>query len=99
LAFEVLISPTALADAEEYVAFIRSDRQQPLGAQRWWNGLLEAIFSLESMPQRCPIISKTDQYEDNLRHLIYFSHRIIFAIDGNQVMILRIRHVSRHQIR
>jgi toxin ParE1/3/4 len=99
LVYEVLITPAALFDAEEYVAFVRSDRQQPNAATTWWNGLLEAIFSLESMPQRCQLIPEKDHFQDQLRHLLCFSHRIIFSISRKQVTILRIYHVSRESIR
>jgi toxin ParE1/3/4 len=99
LAYEVLITPTALADAEEYVTFIRADRQQPQAADVWWNGLLEAIFSLENMPLRCPVVPEQKHFAQELRHLIYFSHRIVFSITKKQVVVLRLHHVSRQPIR
>jgi plasmid stabilization system protein ParE len=99
LAYEVVITPIALTDAEEYVDFIRSNREQPIAAERWWNGLLEAIFSLEQMPQRCAVVPEHKHFAEELRHLLYFSHRIIFAISSEQVTILRIYHVSRQPIR
>jgi hypothetical protein len=70
LQYEVLITPAALADAEEYVLFIRSDRSQPIAADVWWNGLLQAIFSLENMPRRCPIIPENEHFTEELRHLL-----------------------------
>jgi plasmid stabilization system protein ParE len=95
LQYEVLITPAALADAEEYVLFIRSDRSQPVAADAWWNGLLQAVFSLENMPQRCPIIPENGHFLEELRHLLYFFHRIVFSISGSQVTVLRIYHASR----
>ena len=97
--FEVVITDIALADAEEYVTFIRSDRQEPQAAERWWNGLLEAIFSLETMPERCPVIPEHAHFPEEIRHLLYFSHRILFSVQKRTVTILRIYHASRREIR
>ncbi|WP_213806253.1 type II toxin-antitoxin system RelE/ParE family toxin [Granulicella sp. dw_53] len=99
MVFEVVITDAALADAEDYVTFIRTEQEEPSAAERWWNGLLEAIFSLEQMPERCALIPERSHFSEDLRHLIYFSHRIIFSVTSNEVVILRIYHVSRQPIR
>jgi hypothetical protein len=47
LAFQVDITDPALVDAEDYVRYIRDVNQQPEAAERWFHGLVEAIYSLE----------------------------------------------------
>jgi plasmid stabilization system protein ParE len=97
LAFRVDITETAISDAEEYVQFIREQGSEPEVAQRWWHGLLDAIDSLEEMPERCPLIPETDEFADKLRHLFYSSHRIVFRINetAKTVVVLRIYHAAR----
>ena len=96
--FSVEITSAALADAEAYVNYIRDDRVEPIAAEDWWNGLLDQIFSLETLPRRCPIIPEQQYFEDEMRHLIYASHRIIFSIDQHTVTILRIYHGARKSL-
>ena len=99
MAFEVVITDAALAEAEEYVVFIRTGRSEPLAAEKWWDGLLEAVFSLENMPERCAVIPEREYFTQPVRHLVFFSHRIIFSVTENTVTILRIYHASRRPIR
>jgi len=70
--------PTALAEAEEYLRFLENECQANEYATEWWNGLIDALQSLQTMPRRCPIIPEQDGLEEEVRHLIYQSHRIIF---------------------
>lgn len=98
LVFEIEITATALAEAEDYVLFIREKRRDPLGAERWWNGLLEAIYSLERLPRRCSVIPERDSFDGELRQLIYFSHRIIFSVAKRTVTVVRIYHGARYPL-
>lgn len=68
MAFRVDITETAIDDAEEYVQFIREQGSEAEVAQRWWHGLLDAIDSLEEMPERCPPIPEIDEFAEKLRH-------------------------------
>ncbi|MHB8303085.1 MAG: type II toxin-antitoxin system RelE/ParE family toxin [Acidobacteriaceae bacterium] len=98
MAFSVEITKAALADAEEYVGFLRADHGAPIAAERWWNGLIDQVLSLEKLPRRCPIIPEQKYFEHEMRHLIYASHRIVFCIEENTVTIVRIYHGARKPI-
>jgi plasmid stabilization system protein ParE len=65
LAFRVDLTDAAIADAEEFVKFLQQQKREPLAAERWWNGLIEAILSLEQMPERCPVIPEADYFFRN----------------------------------
>jgi len=97
LAFRVDITETAIGDAEEYVRFINEQGSDPGAAGRWWRGLLDAIDSLDEMPERCPPIPEIDEFEEKLRHLLYYSHRIVFRINeaAKTVVVLRTYHAAR----
>jgi plasmid stabilization system protein ParE len=100
LAFQVDITEPALIDAETYVLFIREVRKEPEAAERWFRGLVQAIYSLEDFPERCPSIPEQPAFPFDIRHLVYFSHRIIFAIEREKqrVVIYRVYHGARHPI-
>ena len=97
MAFQVDITDPALIDAEDYVRFIRDVRREPETSERWFRGLVEAIYSLEEFPERCPVIPEQDDFPFEIRHLIYFSHRIIFGVrhDNRSVVVYRVYHGSR----
>jgi plasmid stabilization system protein ParE len=99
LAYRVEISDTALIDAEEYVQFIRA-RNEPVAAERWFRGLISAIFSLEELPLRCPLIPEAAEFPVDLRHLIFHSHRIIFKVDEHLMLVtvVRVYHGARERI-
>ena len=92
MAFRFDITEPALADAEEYVRFIREVRKEPEAAERWFHGLAQAIFSLEDLPERCPVIPEQVEFSFEIRHLLYFSHRIIFCVEraAERVVVYRV---------
>jgi toxin ParE1/3/4 len=72
----------------------------PLAGIRWLRGFYRAIDSLESFPERCPFAPERLFLEEDLRHLIFKSHRIIFQVNKQrkEVHILEVRHGRRRAI-
>jgi len=99
LEFLIEITDLAIEDAEAYVRLIRDENQEPEAAERWFRGLLDSIYSLEVFPERCPLIPEQGQFSFEIRQLIYFSHRVIYAVkqDG-RVVIYRVYHGSRRRL-
>lgn len=94
----VRLSDRALRDLEliyEYVRAAQSDK-----ASAWFNGLEEAIYSLEDYPNRGTVAPE----RSNLRHLFYGRkagiYRIIYYVDERRkaVTILHIRHGARARL-
>jgi plasmid stabilization system protein ParE len=101
LAFRVDITEAALADAEDFVEYVRREKRDAAGAEGWWNGLLNALFSLEQRPGRGSLVPDGALRTRGLRQILYQSHRIVFALDEQReiVRVLRIYHVSRRELR
>ena len=101
MAFRVDITESALADAEDFVEYVRSEKRDPVGAERWWNGLLDALFSLEQQPGRGSLVVEAPLRTRGLRQILYQSHRIVFDLDEQPeiVRVLRIYHSSRRELR
>jgi len=65
-------------------------------AQKWYEGFEGAVASLVEMPLRCPRAREADAFPDvDLRQLLYQSHRLIFAVIGDEVHVLHVRHMAR----
>jgi len=101
LAFRVDITDAALADAEDFVEYVRREKGDAVGAERWWNGLLDALFSLEQQPCRGSLVVEAALRTRGLRQILYESHRIVFDLDDQReiVRVLRIYHASRRGLR
>lgn len=99
--YKVEITDSALEDAEEYVQYIRLEKKEPGAAERWFRGLVSIILSLETLPARCARIPEAEEFSVELRHLIYYSHRIIFHVDSKRkkVKVLRVYHGARRPLR
>lgn len=90
--YRVLIAPRALSDAEEVYQWIATVQLAPLNAARWFNGVFEAIATLNEFPQRCSHAPENEFFDREIRQLIYHSHRVLFAIEGDAVEVFHIRH-------
>ena len=91
----VRLTDRALRDMEAIYEFIAADSSATAFA--WFNGLAEAIYSLERYPERGSAIPE----DKKLRHLLFGkkpnTYRIIYAVDkrNNAVNVLHIRHSAR----
>ena len=69
-------------------------------AERWYDGFIAAIESLSENPRRCPLARENDEVAHELRELHYGlgghpTHRAIFIIRPDMILIVAIRHVSQ----
>jgi plasmid stabilization system protein ParE len=98
------VSLAAPAETDAYAAFERIREAAPMHAEKWLTGLFKAIFSLDEIPARCPVIPEAKELGYPARHLLYGKrkgvYRIIFHIreDQQHVRVLRIWHASRDAI-
>lgn len=107
MAYHVEIAPTALLDAQD--AFDWMEQHSPTHVDEWFNGLMDAVFSLDEMPRRCSLAPENDFYEQETRHLLYtkrrVTYRIIFVIlqlqteeEEGILRVFRIQHGAQHPL-
>lgn len=102
MTFHVLITARAEADIREAVIWWR-DHRSAAQAERWLDKIYPAIATLAMFPQRCPSALETDMLPTGIRELHFgvsakTTHRIVFTIHGDDVIILRVRHVARREL-
>ena len=76
MAFRVDIAPLALADIEAAFLYLRKESRGR--AEKWLLGMLEAIYSLEEMPSRCPIAAESKEVGQEIRAFIYGKRRYAY---------------------
>lgn len=91
--YRVVVTTTAMTNIEEQVTYIRSDSLSE--ADRWFEGCIAAIQSLETLPLRGAIAPESEAFDREIRHIIYHSHRILYEVTGATVVVLHIRHAAR----
>ena len=94
MTFRVIVEEQAAWDIAAYGEWIAS-QGSPLNAVRWVDGIEEAIDSLAWMPTRCAIAPESEYFEEEIRQLVFGSHRILFVVDEAAVHVLHVRHGAR----
>jgi len=99
MAYLVSITSRAERDLAHLYGVINAEHSE--AALKWYQGLKEAILSLEVQPNRCPVTRRRDK----LRHLLYghnpHTYRVIYRVLENQkqVDVLHIRHGARRKLK
>ena len=97
MSYIVNIMPAAEVELEEAYDWLVA--QTPQHGPLWYNGLLDAVLSLEVSPARCPLAPESKDSPEPIRQLIYgkrqHAYRILFTIRGETVSVLHVRHGAR----
>lgn len=103
MTYRVDISPQAISDIENAYAFILES--SPQSANQWFLGILDAIYTLEKFPKRCPLAPESRSFIIEVRQLLYGkrrqTYRILFGISVDEdtqtdvVLIYRVRHTAQ----
>jgi len=98
MAFRVIYAPAAVLDLEEYFEIILPDSEER--AKAWLRGATSAIMSLQDMPKRHAVIGESALIGVILRSLPYHSHRIIYRVDDDEMIveIARVWHMARREL-
>lgn len=106
MAFRVEIAPRALRDLDEIAEYIK--RGGGFGqAEEWFNGMIDAIRTLEEMPARCPIADESYELGQEVRLLLHGKrsrkYRVYYAIrhdapSAGAVLVFHVRHWARKSL-
>ena len=98
--YRVIIQPSADVDMDK--AYLWMVEHAPDHATKWFNGLEDAIQTLESFPLRCPLAEESGAFAVEIRQLIYGqrvgAYRILFTVAEDAVQVLHVRHGRRKRL-
>ena len=71
-----------------------------MNAARWLQALYGQIDTLERFPERCGFAREREYLDEDLRQLVFKSHRIVFTVERKEkrVDVLYVRHASRRAV-
>jgi len=96
--YHVIVTPEAQAEIRESFAYIHE--RSPLNAARWLQALYGQVDTLERFPERCAFAREREYLDEDLRQLVFKSHRIVFTVESKEkrVDVLYVRHASRRAV-
>jgi plasmid stabilization system protein ParE len=85
-------------------AFWWADHHSAEQAIVWHDGFQAALESLENQPERHPRCAESKYFSVELRELRYGvskrpTHRAVFSIGQDEVMVYTIRHLAQQELR
>lgn len=67
-------------------------------AQKWYGEVIASIATLATLPERHPIAPETqDEFQEEIRQMIFQRYRVLFTIRGNTVHVLHFRGAYREK--
>jgi plasmid stabilization system protein ParE len=102
MSHEVLLTLRASEEAQsihDWWAKHRSREQ----ADRWYEVFWQSILSLEQDPERCALARENGRWPYELRQMNFGlgsrpTHRIVFTMRYDRVVVLRVRHLAQRDI-
>ena len=86
--YKVNLTQLAQKDLEQIFYYIADGSIE--NARNFVLELEKKIFSLDTFPERQPLIAENEYFATDYRHLIYKNYRIIYRISEKGVFILRV---------
>lgn len=101
--FHIVISAPAKEDIQE--AYDWWGKKHSLQqAEAWYRAIHREISHLRHTALTCPLATEKVLRPEGIRQLLFGigkrpTHRIVFSVDEQEVIVLRIRHVGRGRLR
>jgi plasmid stabilization system protein ParE len=100
--FEVVLTQRAVDEIEQAQAWWANNRSIEQ-ANRWYNEFINVLLRLGKDPQRFPFAPENNKFNLSIRQLNFGlankpTHRAIYVIKADQVVVLRIRHLSQENL-
>jgi len=96
MAYRVEIARSAEVNLEELYLWVVA--RAPHQGAKWFNGLEQAVLSLDQHPTRCPVAPESIEPDQPVRVLRYgrkpHVYRIFFTVDDD-ARLVRVVHVRR----
>lgn len=106
MAFRVEISPRAFQDLDEIAQYVKQSSSFEQ-AEKWFNGIIAAIRSLEEMPNRCPAADESEELGEEVRLLLHGTrnrrYKVYYSVQertssAGTVRVFHVRHWARRSL-
>lgn len=102
MTYRVILQPRAERDIRAAARYLLEISKSRTTALRWARGVRAKIETLRSNPERCPVDPDSEAYGREVRVLLYGRrpgvYRVLFALEGDVVQVLTVRHAARRSL-
>ncbi|MEZ5944428.1 MAG: type II toxin-antitoxin system RelE/ParE family toxin [Planctomycetaceae bacterium] len=103
MTFKVSIAQSARNQAAAISRWYHQQSSSLEVARQWIQVFRETASSLTNNPERHPLARESDDFSYELREVHFGSgrkktHRLLFRIDGNNVLVMSVRHFAQDDI-
>jgi plasmid stabilization system protein ParE len=102
MTYRVIIQPRAVREIWAAAQWIEDQSKSSAKAPRWVHGIRASIDTLKGNPKCCPVDPDSKAFGAEVRVLLYGKrqgkHRVLFAIRGDTVRVLTVRHSARQSL-
>ena len=96
------VDVTQVAKDQIRQIYIQYKQEFPSLADSWFIGLFKTLDTLKQFPNRCPLAPENDEFEDEVRQLLYGkrrnAYRILFTVQKGTVYVLHVRHHAQARL-
>jgi hypothetical protein len=99
--YGVELAARAARDLE--ILYLEKNAAESPDAARWYNGLEQAVYTLETHPNRCPSAPEARKVKRQLRHLLYGAKPHVYRVilersrDAGLIPQRRLRRPRAHK--
>jgi plasmid stabilization system protein ParE len=102
MTYRVILQPRAEREIREAARWIFDQSKSEKTTLRWARSIRAKIETLRKHPTRCPIDPDSVVYGEQVRVLLagkrHGVYRVLFAIRGDAVHVLTVRHSSQRRL-
>ena len=102
MTYRVIIQPRAVREIWAAAQWIEDQSKSSAKAPRWVHGIRASIDTLKGNPKCCPVDPDSKAFGAEVRVLLYGKrhgkHRVLFAMRGDTVHVLTVRHSARQSL-
>jgi plasmid stabilization system protein ParE len=93
--YDVVTRPSALRDIADHYRSLEEHAYSPVYPERWFDTIEQAIGGLADYPFACALAPEDTEFEEEIRHRIVGSYRILFTVDAGRVHVLHVGHARQ----
>jgi plasmid stabilization system protein ParE len=97
--YSVEIAPSALKNIAEHFAYLQEHANSADYPESWYDSIVQAILGLADFPLSFALAPENDEFEEEIRHRLVGSYRVLFTMKGNVVQVLHVRHGRQDVLR